>query len=351
MELLESSDLDETLCAHLKCPITDMIFRDPVYLEDGFIYEKAAIQKWLKSYHNSPVTKKSVRCDKFIIAIPIKQQVDEFLEKNPEYAKIQFEKSYRHLDNTNEINRLLRSNINSKIKLKEWQQFTDFNAKKISSSTLFMSFLKKCTDDGALIHLIDNIDNWEHQYSEGKRLIHLFLEYKKSFDVVEHLVNKAIDIEVKDRRGNYPVHYVCQFSNFRILRFFAERNANLDVLGKDDVTLLHCAAYNNSMNLEMLKYLVDQGVNINGIRKSGEHVFHSICKNGKVEHIEWFLTKEAGLNCITKNDLYPVTCLLQENKKIRTNDKIRLAKIMLGKMGTVNYSYNLCSAIMTAGIF
>ena len=40
-----------------KCPITHKLFTDPHTAEDGRIYEKEAIQNWLKSKKQSPVTK------------------------------------------------------------------------------------------------------------------------------------------------------------------------------------------------------------------------------------------------------------------------------------------------------
>lgn len=36
------------------CPITYELMRDPVVASDGHTYEKAAIEKWLKSHQTSP---------------------------------------------------------------------------------------------------------------------------------------------------------------------------------------------------------------------------------------------------------------------------------------------------------
>ena len=42
--------------ADLVCPITHELPIDPVAAEDGQFYERAAIEKWLKERHTSPVT-------------------------------------------------------------------------------------------------------------------------------------------------------------------------------------------------------------------------------------------------------------------------------------------------------
>lgn len=48
------------LTEHLECPITHAIFRNPVLIDDGIIYEYNAIKKWLKENNNlSPIRKKN----------------------------------------------------------------------------------------------------------------------------------------------------------------------------------------------------------------------------------------------------------------------------------------------------
>ena len=39
------------------CPISHMIFNDPVTYPDGITYEKLCIEEWLKNNNVSPVTK------------------------------------------------------------------------------------------------------------------------------------------------------------------------------------------------------------------------------------------------------------------------------------------------------
>ena len=46
---------------NLVCPITHQLFVDPYIAEDGRLYEKAAISKWLNSEKRSPVTNEPMR--------------------------------------------------------------------------------------------------------------------------------------------------------------------------------------------------------------------------------------------------------------------------------------------------
>ena len=38
------------------CPITHQLFIDPVVAADGYLYEKEAIEEWLKEHNTSPMT-------------------------------------------------------------------------------------------------------------------------------------------------------------------------------------------------------------------------------------------------------------------------------------------------------
>ena len=50
-----------TVLENLVCPITHQLFVDPYIAEDGRLYEKAAISKWLNSEKRSPVTNEPMR--------------------------------------------------------------------------------------------------------------------------------------------------------------------------------------------------------------------------------------------------------------------------------------------------
>lgn len=64
------------------CPITTQIMTDPVILTDGHVYEKQAIQEWLKTHNTSPMTKAIVCKDTLIPCFPLKTLIDEFVTIN-----------------------------------------------------------------------------------------------------------------------------------------------------------------------------------------------------------------------------------------------------------------------------
>ena len=58
MSINGSSSIDEELLA---CPITLRVMDDPVLCDDGHLYEREAIEKWLQQSNISPVTRQPVR--------------------------------------------------------------------------------------------------------------------------------------------------------------------------------------------------------------------------------------------------------------------------------------------------
>jgi len=60
---------------HLLCPITRCVFEDPVILEDGFTYERDAIERWLASNNRSPSTNAVLRSKAVVSNIALRQQI------------------------------------------------------------------------------------------------------------------------------------------------------------------------------------------------------------------------------------------------------------------------------------
>lgn len=82
--------MDDTNRNLLICPITKQIFKDPVMADDGFIYEKEAIVKWLESKVESPMTKVRIT-NRIIPALAVRSYVETFLESHPEEKCNQYE--------------------------------------------------------------------------------------------------------------------------------------------------------------------------------------------------------------------------------------------------------------------
>lgn len=62
----------------LLCPITLVLFRDPVMAEDGHTYERNAIEAWIQKNGTSPITGKPISLKNLISNYAIKKIIDRF---------------------------------------------------------------------------------------------------------------------------------------------------------------------------------------------------------------------------------------------------------------------------------
>ena len=65
-----------------ECPITCEMFKDPVLLDDGFVYERDAILQWLGSNSSAPCTNTMLRHKDVLKLVPYKEAFEAFLAKS-----------------------------------------------------------------------------------------------------------------------------------------------------------------------------------------------------------------------------------------------------------------------------
>lgn len=66
------------------CPITRMIFAEPVMTVDGNTYEKSAILKWFESHNTSPITGLEISSNDIVRNLLMERLVNQYLEHYPE---------------------------------------------------------------------------------------------------------------------------------------------------------------------------------------------------------------------------------------------------------------------------
>merc|ERR1719230_81610 len=76
---------------HLLCPITSVMFRDPVVLESGHTYERSALEEHLRLRATDPLTNTALphATGKETLGLPnllVRRQVQKFLDQHPGYT-------------------------------------------------------------------------------------------------------------------------------------------------------------------------------------------------------------------------------------------------------------------------
>jgi len=78
---ISGQKISPTLIDHLKCPITLELMVDPVTAEDGYTYERTAIETWLKRHPSSPLNPgKTIHVTNLVASRVIKQCIETVIE-------------------------------------------------------------------------------------------------------------------------------------------------------------------------------------------------------------------------------------------------------------------------------
>ena len=191
-----------SLAQYLKCPLTGLIFCEPVLAEDGHFYELMSIKNYLIKNDTSPITKEKM--GKLIMHSKImKNMVDEFLTNNPDYKSEQFlSKKPFFLFSKDFVESLKEKNFDDLMKYTTILLNMD-----LGKETLFEYICKLCPDD-VVKHIIDNSIDYD-TYDKRKNLKPLHITCKHtSRDVILHLINKNVDLQAQDLNGETALSYL-----------------------------------------------------------------------------------------------------------------------------------------------
>ena len=71
----------ESLPPIFVCPITQEMMRDPVIAEDGYTYERQAIEEWTSRHRRSPMTNKDMNTTQLISNHALRSAISSHMDK------------------------------------------------------------------------------------------------------------------------------------------------------------------------------------------------------------------------------------------------------------------------------
>ena len=186
------------------CPITHQIFYNPVTIDDGYTYEKQAIEKWLENNKTSPMTKDKITIINFKVNIVIKNIIENYLLENPDKKEEQF-KEY-----------IVKNNF-------VWDNFKNLTIIKQKE------YLDNCID--------------LEQYNDGFKPIHFICKYSTP-EMIKYIIDKNVDLECKINNGWKPIHFICRYQTSDIISYaFTKFDTTKKCLIYDGIPV-NCSVYN-----------------------------------------------------------------------------------------------------------
>ena len=68
----------QELAEEIVCPISHALPVDPVLAADGFTYDRAQIEAWLRKHNTSPVTGAEMRTKRLVPNYPMRIQIQQY---------------------------------------------------------------------------------------------------------------------------------------------------------------------------------------------------------------------------------------------------------------------------------
>lgn len=341
--------MDNYINEIIYCSISQEIFYDPVSTDDGQVYERDMIEKWLLENNTSPMTNKKIS-KKLIPCYAIKNLVDHYLIQNPELKEKQYVPIKNFILNENEIYEIVKERkFESLLKFKNFYLF-DHKKNEICFIELL---LKDCKIDEIIEHTINNSVDIRGDYKQnlkdegiiwnifqqvsafGSLNIFKYLYESKKKDcgfeyyTVENIVNELkllyvaskynnlemvkffLENKVDINKGNLtilsfgsytPFHAACEMGNNEIVKLLAENNCDMHLCSMYSFPIYE--AFKNC-SFETIMYLIERGADIVNISKhKGGDVINALFKgklNEKeiVKIIDYYIEKK--IHIILKN--------------------------------------------------
>ena len=149
---------------------------------------------------------------------------------------------------------------------------------------------------------------------KGQTPIMAALEYvkytPKLADYAQALLEKGIDVNATDKKGNSALSYACKAGNFAVAKSLIEKGANVNIADSEGNTLLIQAAAGES--IELVKLLVEKGADVNSKNKYDSTAISEAGSNNDFAMIQYLVEKGAEIDIVNG---YGRTPLIQAARK------------------------------------
>jgi len=252
-----------SILQYLTCPITKLIFSDPVMAEDGYIYENLAIKHYLTRNNTSPVTGEKIS-SYLTKAVQLKMMIGEFIGRHPECKADQFYSKKPFY--------LFSKDFFQNIQDKQFDNLKCYTMIMLNSEynkeTLFEIVCKNCPDD-----------------------------------IIKCILDNSIDYDIYDRRKLKPLHIACKYASKEVIVYLAKKGVDLNCDDLHNETPLGYLILYNKKNVipEFIKCKNDSNnVNVNVINKSGYSPVHYIIKEGDIDTFNVLMQNHLNVGLVSQ---------------------------------------------------
>ena len=123
--------------------------------------------------------------------------------------------------------------------------------------------------DGAIV----NPEHFDDEVEYICNLISKISNKKEYAKILEYINNIENIIELKDNMGKNLLMCACDFNNLKLIKYFLKRGIDINSVDNDNDNILYHIDYARDNSVEILKFLVENGVNVFNKNNKGIDLF------------------------------------------------------------------------------
>ncbi|XP_063923686.1 uncharacterized protein LOC135137861 [Zophobas morio] len=209
-------------------------------------------------------------------------------------------------DNEDVIKLLIEKGINV-----DAQELNGTTALHLACQTGNYKNTKMLLDSEASIYIVDEKGNNPLHYASKST--------KSNPDIIKLLLEKGMDVDAQNVNGATALHIACGHSNYDVAKVLLDFGASIDTVDKHDKNALHYAAQFCPENRDVLKLLIQKGIDLNAQDQNGTTALQIACREGVYDNAETLLDSGA-LIAVTdhhqNNSLHYASAPKKDNRSV-----------------------------------
>ena len=182
---------------------------------------------------------------------------------------------------------------------------------------------------------VEGYDSYKHHYT----LLHWVVRNDYDLDIVRSLVDSGINVDLRNNLNNTPLHFAVQFAakyeHLDMVKYLVSQGAEINASVNSFVNVLYWASRFGYQPI--VEYLVDQEVDINALKDSlgNSTSLYAASRSGSISLFEYLIDQGAEINeedSKTYNSFLYITC--DEGDPL--DDHLDMVKYMVIRGANVN---------------